>query len=266
MSVTGFEIDPCMNLLFLFKSSEMTQPEIAYQRSVTTKTVEDITVRLFIRDETFDWVDDLPNSTFTAKNGVSIKCGGADKTSWDGTVLKLSERVRGKKIKLVPTTNSEKLDEALRELASAIPDYEWTCYPKSSYFIELQPKTAFLRTVQKRTVDEKRLKLFIRSDVFRYVNKMNNERFKASNGITIACGTGFNPGFENTNKDTVYLGATFDGKAVDLTTSGFANLPAFETNYERVTTALKELQVYFKKSPEAVLADETKDFTDWVTL
>jgi len=246
-------------------------PEIALRKATVTKTVYEATVSVFIREDIYVKVNRVSNETFTASNGFQIKCANHFSNELTSTVLKLDHAGKGKIYRFDErTVDVDALKQALNELAqfNEITFEGWETYGPTvapEEVKESQPRTACKIEGESKTIEETELKLFLRTDVYRWVYAKSKEQFKASNGFKIKCDPNCGIGY-NRGSDALYLDRTCDGKQIDLKVYSqpgqFENL---QSEIPRLQVALAELKEAFLKESPAPSSDELS-FTDWAVL
>ena len=111
--------------------SFISTPKTALKANVMNRTVEEFDVKLFLREDIYDWVHDTESSRFIASNNFDFKClltCDPEYDKYDGTIW-LDRSCKGKQVDLKEYLNRsefkalvndlEKFQVALKELKEA---------------------------------------------------------------------------------------------------------------------------------------------------
>jgi len=220
----------------------MSTPEIAFKKS--TITVTEYTVHVLIRPDVYDFIQDLPDHTFTATHGFKITCHDECNNELTSEYLTMDHSGRGSVCAFSNVQiDVEQLNSALNDLAEACGPVEWIMHGRIPSTHQKEPRV--LSKIESRTNTFEELELFMRSDVFDWIESRTS--FEASNGIIVCC-SGYKP--EYSERCLLLDVDQCRGKKIKIDSQNILS------ELDQVLVALKELKLAFL---ETVLTH----FSDW---
>ena len=213
-------------------------PRMSAEIICTQFEVTQQSIKLIMSAALFDQVEAMPNNKFTASNGTEIRCHPRFGPGWGDGLLALNGQARGQLFLIENLREPERMEAALTELAKGAQlDSSWTVIGS----ISERPGLAFTRVTSSKPC----YRLLIPEAIYDWAESIGT--FKASNGIKIECRHYCTSGFENGEKDTLYLNSTFRGKEISLG-SKFDNLNTFGTREGEIMVALNQLEEKFRNT------------------